>query len=383
MNIPASLFDFSLVQGGLLVGPGRRHLLALPRRSSLPGRVLTLTLVAWLPLLLLSLLHGGSAVPRAFLRDAAVHVQLLVSLPLLIATERYIDLSVAAAVRQFVVSELIDAKHLGAFEDIARGVMQVRGKASLEAGLLLAAFALSFVQLSASAAPGWSHTEPDGPLTFAGGWYLAVSRPLVRFLLLRWLLRGALWAVFLFRVSRLPLALVPTHPDAAGGLGFLGTCQASFSSLVFAVGCTLTAQRLRWAPSSDLLGYATHLLAFALLALVVLFVPLLPFCRPLLLAKRHGDHAFSGVAAWHSRRFERRWFHREEPAGVDPLSAPDFSSLTDLGTSFATARDMRWLPVNYRAALAILCAAMAPMVPLLFIDRRFIAVLTAVGKSLL
>ncbi|RKG99413.1 hypothetical protein D7V97_31745, partial [Corallococcus sp. CA053C] len=177
--------------------------------------------------------------------------------------------------------------------------------------------------------------------------------------------------------------LVPTHPDVTGGLGFLGTCQASFSAIVFAVGATLTAQRLRSDPSGDLVGNATHLLAFGLLCLIVLFAPLLPFCRQLLIAKRHGDHAFSGVAAWHSRNFEHRWFHREKPPGLDPLSAPDFSSLTDLGTSFTLARRMRWLPMDPRAVLAILGAAMAPMVPLLFIDRRFIEVLTAVGKSLL
>ncbi|RKH40239.1 hypothetical protein D7V93_39725 [Corallococcus llansteffanensis] len=176
---------------------------------------------------------------------------------------------------------------------------------------------------------------------------------------------------------------MPTHPDVAGGLGFLSTCQASFSIIVFAVASTLTAQRLRYDPNGDLIGYATHLLAFGLICLIVLFAPLLPFCRQLLVAKRRGDHAFSGVAAWHSRRFEHRWFHREEPPGVDPLSAPDFSSLTDLGTSFTLARSMRWLPMDPRAVVAILCAAMAPMVPLLFINRRFMDVLTAVGKSLL
>ncbi|RKH40174.1 hypothetical protein D7V93_39785, partial [Corallococcus llansteffanensis] len=208
MNLPASLLDFSLIQGGPHLVLGRRHLPARPRRAPLSRRVLTVLLVSWLPLLLLSLLHGGPSAPRAFLRDAMVHVQLLVSLPLLIAAERYIDLSLAAAARQFVVSELIDAKHLAAFEDIARGVMRVRDKASIEAGLLLASFTLAFVYLPAHPSSGWIHAEPGGTPTLAGWWYLAVILPLIRFLLLRWLWRGVLWAVFLFRVSRLPLALV-------------------------------------------------------------------------------------------------------------------------------------------------------------------------------
>ncbi|WP_375758903.1 hypothetical protein [Corallococcus exercitus] len=346
-------------------------------------RILVLTLVGWLPLLALSLAQGGPTVPRAFLRDLGIHVEFLVSLPLLIAAERYVDLSLAAAVRQFVVSELIDAKHLATFEGIARGVLRLRRSATLEAGLLVAAFAVSFMDLPHQANPVWVHTEPGGPPTLAGWWYLVVSMPLIRFLVLRWLWRGVLWAIFLFRVSRLPLALVPTHPDAAGGLGFLGTCQASFALIVLAVASTLTAQRLTRAPSADFTDYALHLFAFALLSLVVVFAPLACFSRQLLFAKRRGDHAYSGVASWHSRRFEQRWFHRELPAGQDPLGAPEFSSLADLGTSFNTARGMRWFPVDVRAALAVLIAAMAPMVPLLLADRRFLEVVLALGKSVL
>ncbi|MHA7630663.1 hypothetical protein [Corallococcus sp. M7] len=380
MDVPASLLDFSLVQGTSL---DRRHRFARLHRVPRPVRILVLVLVSWLPLLALSLLDGGP-VTRAFLRDVAAHVEFLVSLPLLIVADRYIDLHLAASVRQFVVSELIDAKHLPRYEAIARGVARVRRSAVIEAGLLVISFAASFIHLPyLPSRPAWIHAGPDGPLTLAGWWYLAVSMPLIRFLLLRWLWRGVLWAVFLFKVSRLPLSLVSIHPDAAGGLGFLGTCQASFSIIVLAVASTLTAQRLARAPSTDFTDYALHLFAFALLCLVVVFAPLAFFFRQLLVAKRRGDHAFSGVAAWHSRRFEQRWFHRELPKGLDPLGAPEFSSQTDMNTSFTTARGMRWFPVDIRAALAVVAAAMAPMVPLLLADRRFIEVMLALGKSVL
>lgn len=380
MDVPASLLDFSLVQGTSL---DRRHRFARLHRVSRPVRVVVLTLVGWLPLLALSLLDGGP-VTRAFLRDLATHVEFLVSLPLLVAADRYIDLNLAAAVRQFVVSELLEQKHLSRYEAIVRDVARVHRSAVIEAGLLVVSFAMSFVHLpQLPGRPAWLHAEPEGPLTLAGWWYLAVSMPLIRFLLLRWLWRGVLWAMFLFKVSRLPLALVPTHPDAAGGLGFLGTVQASFSLIVLAVSCTLTAQRLSRAPSVDFTDYALHLFAFALLCLVVIFAPLMLFFRQLLRAKRKGDHDFSAVAAWHSQRFEQRWFHRELPKGLDPLSAEDFSSLTDLGSSFKAARAMRWFPVDIRAALAVVAAAMAPMVPLLLADRRFIEVVLALGKSVL
>lgn len=380
MDVPASLLNFSLVQGPVL-GWSRRR--ALPRRASRWARILALTLVSWLPLLALSLLDGG-AVSRAFLRDAATHVQFLVSLPLLVASERYIDLSLSAAVRQFVVSELIAAKDLPRYEGIANSVVRTRRSVLIEAGLLVLSFAASFLDVPhLTSRPSWLHAEPRGPLTLAGGWYLAVSMPLLRFQLLRWLWHGVLWARFLFKVSRLPLALVPTHPDAAGGLGFLGTVQASFSLIVLAVAATLTAHRLPHAPTADFTDYALHLFAFALLCLVVVFAPLLPFFRQLLRAKQKGDQDLSAVAAWHSQRFERRWFHRELPEGLDPLSADDFSSLADLGTSFKTTRGMRSLPVDLRAALTVVAAAMAPLVPLLLANRRFIEVVLELGKSML
>ncbi|WP_223645973.1 hypothetical protein [Corallococcus sp. EGB] len=379
MDVPASLLDFSLVQGTLL-GPRHR---AHPRRASLTMRVVFLTLVSWLPLLVLSLLGGEPAVARGFLRDLGTHVAFLVSLPLLVASERYIDLNLSAAVRQFVVSDLIDAKHLATFERIANDVVRVRRSAIIEAGLLIVSVAVSFVNVPLlTSRPAWLHAQPQGPLTLAGWWYLAVSMPLLRFLFLRWLWRGVLWARFLFKVSRLPLALVPTHPDAAGGLGFLGTVQASFSLIVFAVAATITAHRLTHGPTTDLTDYALHLFAFALICLVIVYAPLAAFFRQLLRTKRMGGHHFSAVAAWHSQRFEERWFHRDPPEGMDPLTAHDFSSLADLGTSFGAARRMRWFPVDVRAALAVIVAAMVPIVPLLFADRRFVEVVLELGKSM-
>ncbi|RKH43035.1 hypothetical protein D7X96_34505 [Corallococcus interemptor] len=380
MDVPASLLDFSLVQGTLL---GQKLRRARHRQTSRPARILVLTLVAWLPLLVLSLLGGGLGMTRAFLHDVGTQVAFLVSLPLLVACERYIDLNEKAAVRQFVVSELIAPKDLATYERIARDVVPMRRSAIIEAGLLAASIAVSLLDVPhVTSRPAWLHAQPQGPLTLAGWWYLAVSMPILRFLLLRWLWRGVLWARFLFKVSRLPLTLVPTHPDAAGGLGFLGTVQASFSLIVLAVSATITTHRLSHASTTDITDYALHLFTFALLCMAVIFAPLMSFFRQLLMAKRKGDHHYSAVAAWHSQRFEERWFHRKLPEGLDPLSAEDFSSLTDLGSSFVAARRMRWFPVDIRAALAVIAAAMAPMVPLLLADRRFVEVLLELGKSL-
>src|SRR5208337_4226519 len=76
-------------------------------------------------------------------------------------------------------------------------------------------------------------------LTPAGYWYAFVSIPIFQFILLRWYLRLGIWFRFLWRVSRWKLRLLPTHPDRAGGIGFLGRSSYAFGPLLFAQGTLL------------------------------------------------------------------------------------------------------------------------------------------------
>src|SRR5262245_65066600 len=76
-------------------------------------------------------------------------------------------------------------------------------------------------------------------LSLAGMWYMFVSVPCFQFLLLRWYFRIFIWARFLWQTSRLELALVPTHPDRLGGLGFLANTAFAFTPLLTAHGAML------------------------------------------------------------------------------------------------------------------------------------------------
>src|SRR5207249_5917858 len=77
--------------------------------------------------------------------------------------------------------------------------------------------------------------------TLAGWWYLHVSIPMFQFLLYRWYFRLFVWFLFLRRVSRLPLRLTPTHPDRAGGIGFVGTAAYAFGPVILAQSVVLSA----------------------------------------------------------------------------------------------------------------------------------------------
>ena len=75
--------------------------------------------------------------------------------------------------------------------------------------------------------------------TLAGWWFMSISLPLFQFILLRWYFRLFIWARFLWQVARIDLRLVPTHPDQAGGLGFLSNAAIAFAPLLLGQGALL------------------------------------------------------------------------------------------------------------------------------------------------
>jgi hypothetical protein len=89
------------------------------------------------------------------------------------------------------------------------------------------------------------YATPSGAgttLTAAGMWLGYVSLPIFQFLLCRWYFRIFIWARFLWHVSRIPLSLVPTHPDRLGGLGFLASTVYAFQPLAVAHGVMLAGR---------------------------------------------------------------------------------------------------------------------------------------------
>src|SRR5512134_580554 len=82
--------DFSLVLGGPLFQLLRRSHLSGDALELSKKRILVISLFAWFPLLVLSLLEGqalGKNVAVPFLLDLEVHNKFLVILPLLILSE--------------------------------------------------------------------------------------------------------------------------------------------------------------------------------------------------------------------------------------------------------------------------------------------------------
>ena len=366
--------DFSLVLGGPLYQLLRRAHLSDDALSLQRRRIVVLALIAWLPLLLLatlsgSLFDGGVAVP--FLYDVEVHVKFLVALPLLVMAELVVHQRMRTVVSTF------GARHLVAPADVARLDSAIasayRLRNSITAELLLIAIVyavgISVVwrQYVALDAATWYATPAAGgsTLTVAGIWYGYVSLPLFQFLLCRWYFRVCIWARLLWQVSRIPLALVPTHPDRVGGLGFLSNTVYAFVPLVLAHGALLAgtlASQIFYA-GARLTDFRLEILLLMIFVVFLVVGPLLVFAPQLSRAKRTGLREYGTLAQGYVRAFDEKWL-RSGAVDEPMLGSGDIQSLADLGNSFEIVRGMRIVPVTKEAMLQLGVATLIPIVPL-------------------
>jgi hypothetical protein len=359
--------DFSLTRGGpvheLLVRLGS----AGDERRRVLLRTLVTVLITWLPLLVLSLVHGnayGNSVRIPFLRDFAVNVRFLIAVPILILAEPFIDHRWRTLVLHFFRSGLVPEREFPSFEAAIEKARRMRDGAWPEALMAVAVFlpeAFVRTELLIKDVSTWHEM---GQITPAGWWFNLVSNPIFRFLLLRWLWRVMLWTVFLWRVSRLDLFYVATHTDLAGGLGFLSEGQKAFAPVVLAGGTVIAAQVANTITfqGATLASQKVPMIAYGVLAILVLMAPLLVVAPVLLKVKRKALLDYGVLVTQHDQLFARKWILEERPSEEVLLGSPEASSLADLGSSFAVIRQMAIVPIDKQTLITLALAAALPMV---------------------
>jgi hypothetical protein len=367
--------DFSLVLGGPLFQLLRRAHLSDGALMLVRQRIFVLSLFAWLPLLVLSALEGralGGSAAVPFLLDVDVHVRFLLALPLLIVAELVVHQRMRFVVKQFLERHVIPERAMTRFDAAIASAFRLRN--SVLAEVLLIAFVYGvgvlilwrhYMVLDTTT---WYATPAVGgsTLSLAGMWYGYVSVPLFQFLLCRWYFRLAIWARFLWQVSRIDLRLVPTHPDRVGGLGFLSNTVYAFTPLAMAHGALLAgmfANRIFYR-GATLLDFKVEIVVMLLFLLCVVLGPLLVFAPQLAQAKRTGNREYGTLAQRYVREFDTKWLRGDAPADEPLVGSADIQSLADLANSFEVVRTMRLAPVTKEAILQLAAATLAPVVPL-------------------
>ncbi|MCX5913149.1 MAG: hypothetical protein NTV04_14620 [Deltaproteobacteria bacterium] len=376
MRNPSSLNleDFSLAKGGPFFRLLLRTRLMREDLTLVTRRAVFLSLLAWLPVLVLSAIEGtalGQAVNVPFLYDFPASVRLLLALPLLIAAEGVIDARTMESVRHFVRSGLVDEKNFPEFRSTVRQTLRMRDSFLAE-GIMVAVviFSTAFLrlELSGSSSTWQILVFPSGATrTMAGWWHVFVSLPIVQFLMVRWLWRYLIWCWLLWRISRLDLQLIPTHPDRAAGLGFLGVAQAKFGILVLAFSSVLSSH---WGAEillrgASLYDYKMMILGYVVLVLFVLLGPLLVFSFRLFEVKRRGLLEYGALANRYTRSFDRKWIRGEAPEGEALIGSADIQSLADLGNSFQIIQEMRPVPIDlWTTIVPLAVVTVVPFLPL-------------------
>jgi len=352
-------------------------------------RALVAVAIAWLPMALLTLARGDFMRPdhaNAFILDIGCYARYLITLPLLVLAEAQCAPRLTAIARQFITAGLIAAADHPTYERAVASTRRLLQSRTAEFVAFILAYVLVIsviVSKPDAAVPLWHGViwgDRIAP-TPAGWWGLLVSLPLLFLFLLGWLWRIVLWARFLWLMSRIELRLVPSHPDGAGGLGFLATSLEAFLPLAFAFGVLAAGPVLnlvvhRGASPTQFRFQAVGMAVFT----VVLFAtPLLVFVRRLLEAHHRGVLSYGGLTHRAGHLFEREWLAAHPVIDEQTLRAPEFAATNNLYSISARAIEMRRVPFDTRSLALLGGAALVPFLPAELLRLPLDVVLQKVG----
>ena len=378
LKVPSSVAeepaDFSLVLGGPLYQLLRRSRLSDDALHMVHRRVLAAVAITWVPLLLLSALEGRAwwgSTDVPFLLNVEVHARLLLALPLLILAELMVHSRMRRTLVQFRTRELIRESDLPRLNALIGSAMRLRNSMAAELVLLVLVYGIGIVvreNISVDANTWAAAASGSGPttLSLAGWWQVLVSVPIFQFLLVRWYFRIFIWTRFLWQVSRIELQLVPTHPDRAGGLGFLSNIVYAFTPVLVAHGVLLAgliADRIFFV-GAKLPQFIVEIAVVVAALVFVVLCPLMVFGGQLARARRAGLGEYGVLAQRYVREFDAKWIRGHRDPAESFVGSADIQSLADLGNSFDIIRTMRVVPFSKETVFQLGVVTLVPLLPL-------------------
>jgi hypothetical protein len=366
--------DFSLVLGGPFFQLLKRVHLTGNALELIKKRIIIISMIAWFPLFLFSMLKRqawGEGTNLPFIEDIEVHIRFLVAVPLLVLAELVVHQRLQIVVRQFQERDLIPETAKGSFHRAIASALRLRNAWIAEAGMMVLIYAIGYKvvwqQSMAVDTTAW-FTEPafgKGELSLAGIWFRYVSLPLFQFLFLRWFYRIFIWARFLFQVSRIKLNLVATHPDNAGGLGFLDNSVYAFMPLALVHGAVLAGMI-----SNHIFHEGAALLDFKIQGIVILvwvlclaIMPLFSFASQLSDVKRLGALEYGKLASHFVQGFDATFVKGKSVE--NSVIGSEIQSLSDLNKSYAVVKNMQIVPVTRSNIIMAVLITIVPVLPLL------------------
>lgn len=356
------------------VGVQRRLGLVTPGNLNVGRRALLVVLMGWAPLVVLAAVQSLSAgvdVVTPLLWEVGVHARYLLAAPLLVLAEAACALQLNEVVCHFTRSGIVGDQDRGRFDEAVGSTRRWLRSGVAEVTTILLAYLIAIAAATSyplEQMPAWAAPVAGMPrYSLAGWWHTLISLPLLLLLIFGWCWRLALWTRLLWRVSRLDLRLVASHPDQCGGLSFLGHSVRAFAIVGMALAAIAAGRSAHLVLAGGGLPTPHFLFNASLLATIAaLFVgPLLVFIPTLMRAWQRGTLAYGALANQVGHAFERRWL--SQSVDKSALEKSDFSATTDLFGVVANVHAIRFLPLGLKDLIALAAAMLLPFVPVVLL----------------
>ena len=217
------------------------------------------------------------------------------------------------------------------------------------------------------------------------GWYaILVSATLFQFLLGLAVWKWLLWTLFAFRLSRLNLKLVPTHPDGHGGLGFLGLTPIAFGPSAFAV-TTVIAATWRYQILHDgatLMSFKLPAIVLVAIIAVVALGPLLFFVPRLIRLRQQGILEYGVLGQLQTSDFHEKWIRGRTGHETEFLKASETGTLGNFARTYKRIEGLNPFPADKEALIALAISIVVPMLPMILAVVPLVTVLKVLLKAL-
>jgi hypothetical protein len=359
--------DLSLFRGGLFYRVQVVIHLIDAERWNLPRRVTFILAIGWLPLLIFTALFDRGQLV-ALLTDYEVYSRIAIAIPVLLIGQLVMENRFRIVARHVREANLLGNEDLPKLTGVLVTIRRLRDSPLSELIIL----ALVFVDIAliwkskVAAGPAWAVYRDSGlaHLTPAGWYYGLVSAPIYQLLIALSFWRWFLWCLFLFRLSRMDLKVVATHPDGHGGLGFLGLSPIGFVPVTLALSTVIGAS---WANeiannAARLANYQMPAIFLFVLIFLVALGPLALFVHKLDVLRRTAMLEYGVLAQVQATDLHRKWIlHHEGP--TESLKVAEVTTLADFSITYRNIKQMRPFPADKDTLLSLALSVAVPLFP--------------------
>jgi hypothetical protein len=331
-------------------------------------RALFFALLTWVPIAVWSFMASRFITADSgepLLHHFGIHVRCLLAIPLLILAEASLDRASKHMLAQFRASGVVSPELNERYDAAIVRVRRLRDASLPWVFVFGAAIAWSVIDQPAvhDDTMSWA-VGGDGSLGFGGLWFSYFVRPIFLALLLGWLWRMLLVAWWFWKVGKLGLALVPTHPDRTGGIAFVEKVPGAFALVTFAVTAVIAS---RWAHDIEfhdatLQSFKIPGALFVILWTLLALLPLLALAPALIAARARAIPAYAALIGEQGRLVHRRWILREAVPDTPLLDAPEIGPVADANAMYDAVKQMRGVPIGKGAILKVLLPIALPFI---------------------